>query len=83
MTLLRSAGSYAGKAQAGGGGAAALAAQVLTIGAGLNSATNPSDAIVDDEGVRGKAMFALAGIGLSITWGCGTGNRPGSPWATS
>jgi hypothetical protein len=67
MTLLRSAGSYDGEAEAGGGGAAALAAQLLTTGAGLNAATNPSDAIVDDEGVRNKAILALDGIGLSIT----------------
>jgi hypothetical protein len=83
MTLFRSAGSYLGDAKAGGGGAAALVAQVLKTGAGLNAATNPSDAIVDDEGVRGKAMFALAGIGLSRTWGGGAGNRPGRPGAMS
>lgn len=67
MTSLRSAGSYAGIAEAGGGGAAALAAQLFTAGVGLEVVTNPSDAIVDEEGVRGKPIVALAGMGLSIT----------------
>lgn len=41
---------------------------------------NPSDAIVDVEGVRGKRTALLViGIGLSITGGGGAGKRLGSP----
>lgn len=51
----------------GGGGAAAFAAQVFVTGGAL-AAMKPSDAIVDDEGVRGKpTAMALAGMGLSMT----------------
>ena len=67
MTSLRSTDSYAGEAGLGGGGAAAFAAQVFVTGGAL-AAINPSDAIVDDEGVRGKpTAMALAGMGLSMT----------------
>lgn len=83
MTSLRSAGSYDGKTDTGGGGAAAFAAQLLITGGAL-VVTNPSDAIVDVEGVRGKpTAVALAGIGLSITCRGGAGRRPGSPVETS
>lgn len=79
MTSLRSAGSYAGEAGIGGGGAAAFAAQVFNGGATL-LAKKPSDAIVDVEGVRGKpTAVALIGIGLSRTCSGGAGKRPGSP----
>jgi hypothetical protein len=67
MTSLRSAGSYAAEAGLGGGGAAAFAAQVFMTG-GTWVAISPSDAIVDEEGVRGKpTTAALVGTGLSMT----------------
>ena len=79
MTSLRSAGSYFGTAETGGGGAAAFAAQLVTAGAAL-VVRNPSDAIVDVEGVRGKRTALLViGMGLSITGGGGAGKRLGSP----
>lgn len=79
MTSLRSAGSYFGTAEAGGGGAAAFAAQLVTDGVTL-VVRNPSDAIVDVEGVRGKRTALLViGMGLSITGGGGAGKRLGSP----
>ena len=82
MTSLRSAGSYAGEAGLGGGGAAAFAAQVFGIG-GVLVAMDPSDAIVDDDSVRGKPTArALDGMGLSMTE-VGGGKRPGSPVETS
>lgn len=41
---------------------------------------NPSEAMVDAEGVRGmRAAVALAGIGLSKTCGENAGKRLGSP----
>jgi hypothetical protein len=79
MTSLRSAGSYFGTAEPGGGGAAAFVAQLVMAGAAL-VVMNPSDAIVDVEGVRGKrTAWAVIGMGLSITGGKGAGNRVGSP----
>jgi len=79
MNSLRSAGSYAGEAGTRGGGAAAFAAQVFIGGVALVVA-NPSDAIVDVEGVRGKPIaVALVIMGLSISCAGGAGKRPGSP----
>jgi hypothetical protein len=83
MISLRSVGSYFGDAETGGAGAAAFAAQLLKVG-GAFIVETPSDAIVDEEGVRGKCIaVALAGTGLSITCGGGAGKRPGSPVETS
>jgi hypothetical protein len=56
----------------GGAGAAALAAQVPTVG--LIAAGNPSDASVDDEGVLGRLIKALLGSGLSMSC-CSVGDR--------
>lgn len=83
MTSLRSAGSYVIKVESGRAGAAAFAAQLFKTGGAL-VVGDPSDAIVDEEGVRGKvAAVALTGIGLSITCGRSVEKRPGNPIDTS
>lgn len=67
MTSSRLAGMYVGDSDVEGAGAAALAAQLFVApGTGLRVG-KPSDAKVDDDGVLGRFIIALVGIGLSIS----------------
>jgi hypothetical protein len=63
----------------GGGGAAALDAQLPMTGTDFIPGA-PSDASVDEEGVRGRCIIAaFEGTGLSIKLLTGAGKRVGSP----
>lgn len=73
-----------GVAETGGAGTVVLATQLYNAAVSLLRPGGPSEAIVDEDGVRGRFIIdALAGIGLSMSGlpdGRGAaGNRVGSP----